>query len=48
VLNMIVAATTETMLRASAQRAETLVPGYANSARLAVAVLQAGAAAAGS
>jgi hypothetical protein len=43
VLHRIAAATTKTMLSASAPRAEALVHGYASAAGLAVLVLQAGA-----
>jgi hypothetical protein len=44
VLTRIAAATTRTMLSASAPRADALEPGYASAAGLAVLVLQAGAA----
>lgn len=44
VINRIAAATTRTMLSASAPRAEALVHGYASAAGLAVLVLHAGAA----
>jgi len=44
VLNRIAAATTRTMLSASAPRAEALVHGYASPVGLAGLVLQAGAA----